>query len=194
MRGLGAWLLTLPLVGTGLFLAHELSYRAAEPHAHDREALLERTGHGYLEYFPVAVALGASLLLVGAALIAARAFRGAASARVCSWPFAVVPALAFAAQEHAERLVHVGEVSLASALEPNFVLGLLLQAPFGLAAFLVARALLAAAERIGSFLAPARRAAPVAVSRPRALSADRLRRPVLALGYAGRAPPRIVVA
>jgi hypothetical protein len=192
MRGLGAWLLTLPLTAGGLFLAHALSYRAVEPHRHDRQALLEHTGHGYFQYAPVAAALAAGLLLAGFAVIASRSFRGAVAGRISLWPFAVVPALAFAVQEHAERLVHAGVISLATSVEPTFVLGVLLQAPLGLAAFLLARALLAVAERVGALLAPAPHALSLAVLVPRPARVDLARRPVLARGYAGRAPPLLL--
>jgi hypothetical protein len=189
MRGLIAWLLTLPLTGGGLFLAHELSYRAVEPHTHTRGSLLEETGHGYLEHLPLAAAFGGSLLLVGIALIVARAVRGAAAARLRIWPFAALPPLVFAVQEHAERAVHTGDIPLSAASEPTFVLGLLLQAPFALAAFLLARALLAVAERIGVLLARVPTAPALTTLVPRPRRADLARCRVLARGWAGRAPP-----
>jgi hypothetical protein len=194
MRGLIAWLLTLPLTGAGLFLAHELSYRAVEPHTHERGELLQSTGHGYFSHLPLAAGLGASLLLVAFGLVAARAARGAAAARLRIWPFAVLPPLAFAVQEHAERMVHTGEIPFSTAIEPTFVLGLLLQAPFALAALLVARALLAVAERFGA-LAVSAQAAPIPESfAPPPRRADQARRPVLARGWAGRAPPPLPLA
>jgi hypothetical protein len=192
MRGLVAWLLTLPLSGGGLFLAHELSYRAVEPHSHDRATLLEGTGHGYLEHISLAAAFGASLLIVGIALIAARAARGVAAARLRIWPFAVLPPLVFVVQEHAERAVHTGDLSLATALEPTVVLGLLLQAPFALVAFVLARALLAVAERIGALLVPLPAAPAVTNVVPRPRCMDLARRQVLARGWAGRAPPPLL--
>jgi hypothetical protein len=192
MRGLVAWLLALPLSGGGVFLAHELSYRAVEPHTHGRATLLESTGHGYLDHLPLAAAFGASFLLVALGLIAARVARGVAAARLRIWPFAVLPPLVFAVQEHSERLVHTGDLSLATALEPTFVLGLLLQAPFALAAFLLARALLAVAERIGALLARPASTAPLTIVVPRPRHAELARRRVLARGWAGRAPPPLL--
>jgi hypothetical protein len=192
MRGLVAWLLTLPLAAGGLFLAHELSYRATEPHAHERQALLERTGHGYFDYAPIAAAIGASLLLAALALTAARAFRGAAALRIRLLPFAAVSPLAFVVLEFSERQVHFGEISLSTALEPTFVLGLLLQSPFALAAVLLARALLLVAERFGGLLALAPPAFETSLVVPGLLRADLGRRSVLGRGYAGRAPPALL--
>jgi hypothetical protein len=194
MRGLVAWLLTLPLTAGGLFLAHELSYRAVEPHTHDRAALLEATGHGYFEHVPLAAAFGASLLLVGITLTVASAVRRAAAVRLRIWPFAALPPLAFAVQEHSERMVHTGDLSFATALEPTFVLGLLLQAPFALAAFLLARALLAVAVRIAARLASAAPAPTFTILVPRVRRPDLARRSVLARGWAGRAPPSLLAS
>jgi hypothetical protein len=189
MRVLATWLLTLPLIGSGLLLAHELSYRAVEPHTHSRDALLQSTGHGYLGHLPLAAALGASMLVIGVALLSARAFRGKAALRLRVWPFAVLPPFAFAVQEHLERMVHTGELSVSTALAPTFVLGLLLQAPFALAAFLIARALLALAHRLGRLIGSTPAAAPTAVVLLPTHRLDHPRRPVLARGWAGRAPP-----
>jgi hypothetical protein len=194
MRGLIAWLLTLPLTGGGMFLAHELAYRAVEPHTHQRGALLESTGHGYFSHLPFAAGLGASLLLVAIGLIAARAVRGVVAARLRIWPFAVLPPLAFAVQEHAERMVHTGEIPFSTSTAPTFLLGLALQAPFAFAAFLIARALLAAAERLGALLAAASPAATPGSFVPRPRRVDQARRPVLARGWAGRAPPPLPLA
>jgi hypothetical protein len=194
MRGLIAWLLTLPLTGGGLFLAHDLSYRAVEPHTHDRATLLEGTGHGYLEHLPLAAAFGLSLLLVTLALIAAQAARGVAAARLRVWPFAALPPLVFVVQEHAERAVHTGEVPLSAALEPTFALGLLLQAPFALVAFLLARALLAVAERVGALLARAAAAQSLTIFAPRPRNAELVTRRALARGWAGRAPPSLLAS
>jgi hypothetical protein len=88
--------------------------------------------------------------------------------------------------------VHTGDLPLATALEPTFVLGLLLQAPFALAAFLLARALLAVAERIGTFLASAPPAPILRILVHRPQRADLARRRVLARGWAGRAPPSLL--
>jgi len=106
--------------------------------------------------------------------------------------FAAMPPLAFALQEHLERLFHGAGVA-GVVLEPTFLLGLVLQAPFALAAYLLARLLLGVAERAGRVLA--RRAAcgrrRVAARGPSWWPFE-LRSPriaALALGYAERGPP-----
>jgi hypothetical protein len=59
-------------------------------------------------------------------------------------------------QELAERLLRAEAFPFQAALEPRFLLGLLLQLPFGLLALLVARALLRVVERLVCELARAR--------------------------------------
>jgi hypothetical protein len=74
--------------------------------------------------------------------------------------------------------------------EPRFLVGLLLQLPFGLLALLVARVLLRVVERIADALArhPTLRGAATAPPRPRE-AVDLPQIPALALGYAERGPP-----
>ena len=78
-----------------------------------------------------------------------------------------------------------------SLLDPTFLLALLLQAPFGLAAYLVAKALLRLADRIGEALAPRRariRAVPRIAFPGSALFVPH--RLALATASRPRAPPR----
>jgi hypothetical protein len=60
-----------------------------------------------------------------------------------------VPPLAFTLQEHAERLAQPALV----VAEPTFLVGLALQLPFAALAWLLARAILRAADVLGAFLA-----------------------------------------
>jgi hypothetical protein len=61
-------------VGAGLALSHWLAYLIAVPHAHERERLLEHTGHGYWpRAAAVAAALGLVALVVTGAWAVARA-------------------------------------------------------------------------------------------------------------------------
>src|SRR3990172_8727238 len=76
-----------------------------------------------------------------------------------AWPFAAVALGGFAVQEHLERLVHTGEPPLLVTW-PVFLLGLALQLPFALAAYLVARALLHVAQALAEPHATPRLAAP----------------------------------
>jgi hypothetical protein len=104
--------------------------------------------------------------------------------------FFVLPPLAFASQELAERLLHAEAFPFQAALEPRFLLGLLLQLPFGLLALLIARALLRVVERALRELARTRTPrlqAGGSWSLRRAFDLPRI--PALALGYQQRGPP-----
>jgi hypothetical protein len=68
--------------------------------------------------------------------------------RVGAAVFLVLPPLAWTLQELSERLLGSESAPFAGALEPSFLLGLLLQLPFGLAAYLFARVLFAVAVRV----------------------------------------------
>jgi hypothetical protein len=126
VRRVLAWTITLPLTAAGVLCAHSLAYTAlGQP--------LGGT-HAYLEHAPQLIAV-----LVSVAL-AALVFETRGATRP-AWPFAAFALAAFAAQEHAERLVHTGNLPWL-ATRPVFLLGLALQVPFALAAWLAARALL----------------------------------------------------
>lgn len=126
VRRVLAWAITLPLTAAGVLCAHSLAYAA----------LGESLGgtHAYLEHAPQLLAV-----LVSVAL-AALVFETRGVTRP-GWPFAAFALAAFAAQEHAERLVHTGDLPWL-ATRPVFLLGLVLQVPFALAAWLAARSLL----------------------------------------------------
>jgi hypothetical protein len=145
-RGL-SWLLALPLVVAGSQLAHAVAYRVAVPDAHERAHLLADTGHAYLEYAPLVAGLGVAAIVVALALHV----RTEGAARLRAWPFALLPLLTFVGQEHLEHLLQTGSASGVVAA-PTFAYGVALQIPFGLIAFLVARALLRTAERIAAAL------------------------------------------
>jgi hypothetical protein len=191
MRRLIVWTVVLPLTALGCLAAHAVAYRLAAQHAHERDNLLALTGHGYLGYVPLVLGVMAGVLLVALGLVVAATARGSSCPRMSPSSFFVLPLLGFVVQEHAERFVHDGALSQATMLEPVFLLGVVLQVPFALAAFLVARVVLAVAELVGKAFAegsvscpplPAPRQAPRA-------AADLARIPVLALGYPERGPP-----
>lgn len=145
------WSLSLGLIVAGSLAAHTLAYRIVVPDPERRHHLLEESGHAYLDPAPLS-SLCATLVVVG---FLARALGGrAAGSGAPSWVFALLPPLAFAFQEHLERLIHNGALPHAAALEPTFLAGLLLQFPLALAAFVVARALVAGADALGEALAP----------------------------------------
>jgi hypothetical protein len=145
-----AWLLSLALAAAGGLAAHGLAYRIAEPDPERRHHLLEETGHGYLDLHLVGSLLVALVLVGFAGRVLAGGHRAGAPP---VWFFALAPLLSFACQEHAEHAL-TGSLSAGTPLESVFLVGLVLQLPFALAALLVARALLAAADalvvRLGS--------------------------------------------
>jgi hypothetical protein len=145
-----AWLLSLALAAGGALAAHGLAYRLAEPDPERRHHLLEESGHGYLHLHLVGSLLLALVLVGFVGRVLAGGHRAATPPL---WCFALAPPLGFACQEHAEHAL-TQSLSTGTPLESVFLIGLALQLPFALAAFLVARALLAAADalvvRLGS--------------------------------------------
>jgi hypothetical protein len=176
------WLLSLPTMAGGCLAAHSVGYRLAEPSGAE-------TGHGYLALAPLVLAIGVALGMVAAAR---SALTGRTHAAVSVRLFALLPPLAFTLQEHLERALHGGAV-LETVLEPPFLAGLVLQVPLALCSFLVARALLRAAEAAGALLClrAALRLRP-AVVRPPSFVLDDIRVSALASRHAGRAPPEPV--
>lgn len=180
MRRLVVTLASLGFAVLGTQIAHALAYRLAEPSADQRAHELTGTGHGYLEY----ATLGMALLLVLAvwALVAEirAGVAGARPSRPRLWIFAAIAPATFVAQEHLERWFHDGAFPWATALEATFLLGLVLQLPFALAAYALARVLLRAAQAVARLLARPRvsrlaersswSAAPVAPPRPASLA------------------------
>lgn len=189
-----AWLLSLALMAIGGLFAHMLAYVLVAPHGEHRAQLLTQTGHDYHAHWRLCVAVCGAVALIGLGASVAERARGERPLQLPLWIFALVPPVGFVLQEHLERLLHTGTFPLLAALQPTFVVGILLQVPFALAAFLVARALLAFAAAIVRSLGSA--------SRPRLASAAAWRRPrsaaalprlsALALGHGPRAPPRLV--
>lgn len=188
-----AWLVSLPLMAVSSLLAHSASYLLVSPHDDERARVLADTGHGYLAFGPLLVAAAVTLVLLGLAAVAIEGARGRSRPRSASWPFAVLPVLGFAVQEHLERLFHEGGFPSLVALEPTFLLGVLLQIPLAAAALLVARVLTGVAHTLGRTLVG--EVKPARVPAPLALAPDGtalLSPPRLALGYAERAPPSLI--
>ena len=171
-----AWLVSLPVALAGCVAAHFAAYALAHP-ADEGEV-----AHAYLERLPI-VAGGALAVVLGATVW--HAFRGRTGTRPSAWLFAVLPPLAFALQEHLERLAAPAVL----AGDPAFLLGLALQVPFGLFAWLLARAILRAADALAALLAAPPR--PRSTAGPLA-AADRSLEPLLrpfAPGTPHRGPP-----
>ncbi len=194
-RGLN-WLVALPLVLVGSQIAHGAAYWWAYPEASLRASVLQQTGHDYLAYAPMLLALAAAAELLALGVTVLDAARHRPARLLPPWLFAVLPLLAYTLQEHLERLLAGGVFPWWAALDPTFWRGALLQLPVGLAAWLVARALLRTATVVGRRLAgtkhrPVLRGARV-LSRP--CEVAMLRVAPIAGSAAGRAPPCEVVA
>ena len=72
--------------------------------------------------------------------------------RLAAMPFACLAPAIFVLQEHLEQAFASGAVPYAVALEPTFLPGLLLQLPFALVAYALARALLRLADGVRRLL------------------------------------------
>ena len=123
-RRMLAWALVTPVSAAGILAAHAVAYAltGTEPGAI----------HGYLAHAPQAVAVLATIGLVGLALqergVGRRSFA----------LFSLLAPLGFACQEHLERLAHTGELPWL-VTTPSFFVGLALQVPVALLCVAVAR-------------------------------------------------------
>lgn len=126
-----AWAIVPPLVAVGVECAHALAYALLGVPA--------GPAHEYLAHAPHVLAVS---LLLGLAC----AGGGRRPAQPSLLPVLALALGLFALQEHVERLAHAGHLPFLLA-SPLFLLGLALQLPFALAAWLVARWLLAAPAR-----------------------------------------------
>jgi hypothetical protein len=188
------WLLSVPLLLGGTEVAHWLAFRLVYPDRFERAQVLAQTGHGYFSWLPMFAGIGAALLISAVFLHGREVSRGVSGSaqKPPLSRFALLPPLAFTLQEHLERLFHNGTL-LGVVLEPTFMLGLLLQLPFALAAYLAARLLLRLAERVGTALSRGStrrsRLFPAAESTGRLLPLWAGHASALATGHAERGPP-----
>jgi len=144
----------------------------------------EAAEHGAILVPPVVGPLGA-LLLLGLVWLVRRRALGPA------W-FLLLPPVAFGIQELTEWLFHAGSLSLVGG-EPSLLAALLVQVPFAILAFVLARLLRAAIRRVVGFLnvpttAPALRAGVLAWPLPPLVLPDRW---ALAGAHSGRGPPHL---
>jgi hypothetical protein len=186
-----AFLLTLPLSAAGMLLAHQLTWGVAA-HGHEAEV-----SHGYLRYPAIFFALAAAVLAVASTRHFVQTLVGTEAAKVPSAvTFAVLPIVGFVFQEHLEHLVAARELEVGFFLSPPFVVGLVLQLPFALAALLVARLILRVIRTAVTTLrraAARRRWVFVQLSVPVVCAAvgGRARSRGLSFSWAGRAPPAL---
>ena len=186
-----AWLACLALMALGSVFAHALAYKLAAP-AHGSHARMNHPhDSGVFPHVEVCLAVcGAVALLVLAASLLDR-LRSTRALVAPLWVFALVPPLGFVLQEHLEHALQTGALPLTAFAEPTFALGLVLQIPFALAAFGLARALLALAQALVERLRTSPRLRVVSPE-PRLLPARVAGLPLLsalASGHGQRAPP-----
>ena len=191
MRRHLAWPLAVPFSVLGVLAAHWLSYRLVVPDSHERGHLLAATGHGYLSYAPLIVGVSFALIVLGFGCAVVRELRGVTpGAGAPAWLVGLLPPLAFVVQEYVERYMQHGWVEWGVALEATFVVGLALQVPFALVAAAATLLLTRAARGLAAIVS--RSLAPRVLNLGLFLlpvHPDLPRTPLLALGYAGRAPP-----
>jgi hypothetical protein len=175
VRRVLTWLLTLALTGAGVLAGHAVAYR------------LTGTGgegvHGYVAHAPQLLAVLATLAL-GALAFTSRA------PRLRAWPFPALALAGFAAQEHVERLLHTGELPWLLT-RPVFLIGLALQAPIALCAWLLARRLMRAVTEASPRRLPPR-LPRWELSLPSVADSPRVLR--VAVPAAARGPPRLLQA
>lgn len=182
-------MLTLPLAVVGSQVGHALAYRLVTPDGAERAHELAATGHSYLAYAPLALAIGTVMVVLALGVELRHVITGGQVSRPSALSFAVLAPAIFVLQEHFERLLHDGAFPWSAAVESTFVTGLLLQLPFALAAYLVARLLLRVVRSVGRLVAlPRPRALRTVVAWP-ANQVDVPRVVALALGYGSRGPP-----
>jgi hypothetical protein len=142
----------LPLMLAGSQLAHVFAYRLVYPEAQVRLRELLATGHGYMSYLPLVLGVGAAFELVAFGSAVVGGVRQRHRVVVSPVAFALLPPLGFVLQEFLERWLAGAPFPWWMVLQPTFRIGLLLQLPFALAAFLVARLLSRVADRVGFVL------------------------------------------
>jgi hypothetical protein len=125
-----AWLVVSPVVATGVLVAHALAYRVT--------GTPSGPAHDYLAHAPQVLLL---LTLSSVALAGYGKRREAPAAGV----FPVVALVTFVVQEHLESLFHDGGWPLLAA-SPTFQVGLVIQVPVALLAWVLARWLIAVAQ------------------------------------------------
>jgi hypothetical protein len=170
--------LSLPLAAAGCLAGHAAGYALAGLSRRDAHI------HGYLGYAPQF--LGVCVALV--ALVLALRVTGRLRGRPAAWPFALLPPLAFCAQELIERLA--AGLPAHAVLEPAVYVGLAAQLPLGLAAYLAARALLRAADAAAHALTPTLGFPLRPALLPVPAEEPGLTRSPLVFDRLGRAPPR----
>jgi hypothetical protein len=186
-----AWLVCLPLAASGGIVAHAVAYRIAAPSAGHGTTASMTAAHGSALHWRVCIAACLAVAVLGLGRCIAHEVRGHASRPLPLWLFALLPPVGFVVQENLESVLTTWSISPALFVEGAFVVGLLLQLPFALTAYVVARALVNAAVSLARALASAPRGRLVAPEIGFRIHATAMpaRFAALALGYGQRAPP-----
>jgi hypothetical protein len=190
VRRLALWLISFPLMFAGTELAHALAYRLVYPQASVRWRVLVQTGHSYLGWAPVVLGVGAGLVAAGLASAVVDVARRRESRPLPAWAFASLPIAGFVCQEFLERWLMGGGLPWWMFEQPTFRVGVALQLPFALLAYVAARVLLRVGRTVGRTLVG--RSLPALVGARPALRpiASAARRPsVLQRGWSVRGPP-----
>ena len=197
-RGPLVWSASLPVCVAGWLIAHSLAYRLIASADGGHGVAVEGTGHGHVAFSPYLLALSVAILLLAlAGAIVAGATRRTRPP-VPLAPYLLLPLVDFASHTVLENL-HSGQgVATGAALEPVFLVGLVVQIPLALAALLLARVTLAWAEGLGRGMTPRWRPGPpaLALPTPPKLLVGTEHRPIvpaLASGGAQRGPPAALV-
>src|SRR5262249_5949663 len=128
MRRSLPWLLALTLMAAGSVAAHSLSYLVVSAPASEGGAgVAERASSGDAGYLVLFLGMVAALVVVAAVARLVVRGSGRRGGVFSPWLFFFLPPLAFGLQEFSERLLGAEAFPFQAALEPKFLLGLLLQ-------------------------------------------------------------------
>jgi hypothetical protein len=148
MRRRLPWLLGLPLMIAGSLMAHIVGRLISSVDILEQPEVRESTP---LRLLPILAAFMSFALVVGGAWLWSRAVRRPWRGVSATW-FLIAPPVAYALGEWAERLLHGTDPALHEAHDANIAVGLLLQVPFALLAYVAARTLLIVGRRVISAL------------------------------------------
>jgi hypothetical protein len=188
-----AWLVTLPIAVAGSESAHAIA-----------NIVLGAPDGGRTELFQGGPGAGALPLLASpavAAILAGLAGRAtgiwsASHLAATRLPFALLAPALYLVQELVETVLRTGAPPFGTVLEPTFLPGLLIQIPFAIAGYVVARALIRLADGVRALVAARRRVPRLATARAQGRPPYGERAPSEACrwAYSGRAPPLVAAA
>lgn len=190
LRVLSRW---LPLAVAAAFVPHVLAYQLVYRDSAVRREVYLSTGHAYFRYLPAVLVVVVGLSIFAWLSVALRRSERVGG-RLPRVPFALLPPLLFFGQETTESVFRNGAFSFDTYTEKTFLVGIALQIPFGIGAYLLARSLAVLAEELQEIVASVVRPTFVrlvegSIPTPRAVAVARVM--PLASRCAGRAPPRL---